>query len=95
MKIEKIEAVGLALSILAVIFFCFFISQNVFPAFKYALSDGNLVETTQPIGREVSLFMWNYRSIDLIAQALVLFAAAAGCLAILRNEEKGEAEKPE
>lgn len=92
---DKIEAVGLTVSILAVIVFYLFIGQNIFPAFKYALSDENLVETAQPIGQEVSLFMWNYRSMDLIAQALVLFGAAAGCLAILRSEEKEEVGKPE
>lgn len=90
MDVDKIEVAGLVLSVLAVITFYLFIAQNSFPAFKYAVSEENLVETTQPIGLKVSLFMWDYRSIDLIAQAFVLFASAAACLAILRREQAEE-----
>jgi len=93
MNIDKIEAAGLILSILAVIAFYTLITQSGFPAFKYAVSDKRLVEISRSIGREVSLFMWNYRSIDLIVQAFVLFAAAAACLAVLRREKTEERVK--
>ncbi len=92
MGIDKIEAAGLILSILAVIAFYMLIAQNSFPAFKYAvlskkeLSE-HLVKITQPIGPNVSFFMWKKRDIDLIAQAFVLFAASVACLAILRREK--------
>jgi hypothetical protein len=90
--IDKIEATGLILSVLAVIAFCVLITQNSFPAFKYTvLSEKelskHLVNTTQPIGTNVSFFMWKNRSMDLIAQAFVLFVAVAACLAILRREK--------
>jgi len=82
--------VGLVASIFLIIVIGAFIEQNSFPAFRYASSDERLINITQPIGIAESNFMWTYRSTDLIVQAFVLFAAAAGCLAILRLEEDGK-----
>lgn len=37
---------------------------------------------------ETTEFLWTYRLIDMIAQAFVLFAAAACCVTLLRIEKK-------
>jgi hypothetical protein len=87
MGVDRIEAVGLLVSVLAIIVFYTIIVSHAFPTFEYAPSTSRLIKTTQPIGPETARFMWAHRSMDLIAQALVLFAAAVGCLAILRTEE--------
>lgn len=92
MTIDRTSAVGLVASIFLIAVLGVFIVQNSFPAFRYASSDERLVSVTQPIGMAESNFMWTYRSTDLIAQAFVLFAAAAGCLAILRMEEDKKSE---
>jgi NADH-quinone oxidoreductase subunit J len=39
--------------------------------------------------QQVSQFLWGYRGLDLIAQAFVLFAAALGCIALLRPGSGG------
>ena len=54
-----------------------------------------MANVTQSVGKEVSKFMWESRSLDLIAQALVLFGAAVGCLAILRSEKDEKKVKSE
>lgn len=90
MSLDGIEVAGLIISILAIITLCMFISQNSFPAFKYAVSNENLIGTDQSIGRELSIFMWKNRGLDLFAQALILFGAAASCLAILRSVKTEE-----
>jgi len=93
MGVDKIEAAGLILSLLASMLLCILIAQNSFPAFKYAVSDKHLVGATQSTCLNVSSFMWKNRSMDLIVQAFVLFVSAAACLAILRREEtKGKVE---
>jgi hypothetical protein len=92
MTVDKISAAGLVASLLLVVVLGVFIAQNSFPAFSYASSDERLEGVTQPIGTVESNFMWHYRSTDLIVQAFVLFAAAAGCLAILRMEENKKSE---
>jgi len=95
MKIDMIEAAGLILAVSAIILSCFFIMEHPFPAFQYASSTHPpeyLVESTENVGRAVSIFVWKNRNLDLIAQALVLFSAAAGCLSILRVEKRREGE---
>jgi hypothetical protein len=93
MTIDRIDAAGLVASLFLIVVLGMFIAQNSFPAFLYAPSDEQrLVNVTQPIGPAESDFMWKNRSTDLIAQAFVLFVAAAGCLAILRIDENKKSE---
>ena len=82
---------GLITTVFAALIFSTLIVEYEFPVFEYADPDQppELVEIETPIiGPEVSRFLWDYRVIDLIAQAFVLFAAAACCMALLRTEER-------
>jgi len=91
MGMDLIRLAGLTTVILTILIFWMLIVEYDFPAFKYVDPDQppELVENdTSIIGQRVSGFLWNYRVIDLIAQAFVLFAAAACCMALLRVEER-------
>lgn len=91
MGIDRIRLAGLTAVVLAILIFWMLIVEYDFPAFKYVDPDQppELVENDPSIiGQRVSRFLWNYRVIDLIAQAFVLFAAAACCMALLRVEER-------
>jgi multisubunit Na+/H+ antiporter MnhB subunit len=89
MKIDRIRVAGLTTAILAVLIFWTLTVEYTFPLFKYAEPSARLVEDeTSIIGPEVSRFLWDYRVIDLIAQAFVLFAAAVCCMALLRPEKR-------
>ncbi len=91
MEIDLIRLAGLTTVILAILIFWMFIVEYDFPAFKYVDPDQppELVENdTSIIGQRVSRFLWNYRVLDLMGQAFVLFAAAACCMALLRVEER-------
>ena len=92
MDVDEISIAGLIASITLIAIFGIIITQNGFPAFEQPTLNQRLIATTQPIGQKVSTFMWAYRSADIITQAFVLFAAAAGCLAILRVEEERKSE---
>jgi hypothetical protein len=92
MKVNYIRIAGFILILLAILIL-FTIVEYDFPIFKYAgtLTDPSVElveEDVTKIGQEVSRFLWNYRVIDLIAQAFVLFAAATCCVAILRIDEE-------
>lgn len=78
MKKRKIRVVGLTAIIFFVLIFSMLVVSHEFPIF----------DSAEIIGIETTEFLWTYRSIDLIAQAFVLFAAAACCVAVLRAEEK-------
>jgi multisubunit Na+/H+ antiporter MnhB subunit len=89
MEIDRIRVAGLTAAVLATLIFSTLIVEYEFPVFKYAEPPTELVENeTEIIGQKVSRFLWDYRVIDLIAQAFVLFAAAACCTALLRIEER-------
>jgi hypothetical protein len=89
MRIDWVRVAGITVVVSAVLIFSMLIVRYGFPAFEYASPSAELVEVeTTAIGPEVSQFLWTYRLIDLIAQAFVLFAAAACCVAVLRAGEK-------
>ena len=92
MKINYVLIVGAIFAILFIAFFIFIASQNPFPAFKYASQTSQYVNITSNIGPEDSQFMWTNYDLTLIAQAFVLFAAAAAALALLRTDDKEDSK---
>lgn len=88
MKPNSITVAGALLALLMIGLFALIISQSAFPIFKFASSSDRFINVTQNVGKQDSYFMWTYRTLDIAAQAFVIFAAAAGCLAILRIENK-------
>lgn len=90
MRVDKITVAGAVLVIIAFAALLAVIVQHPFQNFSYALPSDRFISVTHDIGPEDSRFMWSYRSMDLIAQAFVIFAASAACLAMLRSEEKEE-----
>ena len=90
MGADKIEITGAILAVAAILVAFIFMSQNSIPAFTYANENWIKIEVSKSLGPGTANFIWNYRFLDLIAQAFVLFGAAAGCLAILKEERKEE-----
>ena len=80
METDWIRIAGLTVTVLALLVFSILIVSYEIPSF-------NLVESVR---METTEFLWTYRLIDMIAQAFVLFAAAACCVAVLRVEEKND-----
>ncbi len=72
------RVVGLTAVFLTILISSMLIIRHEFSAFNHA----ELIEI------QTTEFLWTYRLIDMIAQAFVLFAAAACCVAILRAEER-------
>ena len=92
MKINAVLIVGAILVILVVVVFVVIAGQTPFPAFKYATQTSQYVNTTSNIGPEDSQFMWTNYDLTLIAQAFVMFAAAAAALAMLRTDDKEDSD---
>ncbi|MGQ9759458.1 MAG: hypothetical protein ACUVQ5_02650 [Candidatus Methanomethylicaceae archaeon] len=89
--LDRTSIAGAFLSVLAIVIFIIMVLQNVFPAFDYALETSHYLGVQEDIGSGYSRFLWENRSIDLIAQAFVMFVAAVSCLAIFR-ETRGDEE---
>jgi multisubunit Na+/H+ antiporter MnhB subunit len=60
------------------------------PSLQTAITGQSLDGSSPAIGQEMSSFLWNYRALDLVAQAFVLFAAATCCISMLRGDEEKE-----
>jgi len=89
LKPNSITIAGAVLALFMIGLFALILSQSAFPIFKFAASSSDrFINVTQNVGKQDSDFMWTSRTLDLAAQAFVIFAAAAGCLAILRVEKK-------
>ena len=92
MKINVIVIVGILFALLGVAIFALVAGQSPFPAFKYASQTDHYVSLSQNIGPEDSRFLWTNNTYNLIAQAFVLFAAAAATLALLNTNKSEESE---
>lgn len=78
MRIDWVRVAGITIVVSAVLIFSMLVVRSEFPAFDHV----------EPVEIETTEFLWTYRLIDMIAQAFVLFAAAACCVAMLRVKEK-------
>ncbi len=91
-KIDKIAIAGAILALVAVAVSILLVAGSVFPTFSYSAPSDRYINVTGNVGPEDSAFMWTNRASDLMAQAFVIFSAAAGSLAILRMNGKRETE---
>ena len=90
MELNRITLAGLAVALLALGASILIVAQSPFPVFNGSNAPGQnrFVNTSSDVGPSDSHFMWSNLSLDLLAQAFLIFAAAAGCLALLRPDEK-------
>ena len=84
------KIVVLVAVISAILFSSILVFQNKLPIFRYF--DPNelpqlIRNDTTTIGQETGQFLWEYRVLDLIAQAFVLFATAVCCVILLKAEK--------
>jgi len=92
MKINPLFIVSIICALLAVALFGAVSVKEPFPVFSPSNQSGTSVNVNQDVGAEDSRFMWNNDGLALIAQAFVLFAAAAAALGLLKvGEEKKDA----
>jgi hypothetical protein len=93
MKLNAILIVCVVCAIIAELLFASVALQQDFPIFSASGTNQtiNFVDVNGDVGAEDSRFMWNNTGLALIAQAFVLFAAAAATLGLLRNGEEKHA----
>jgi hypothetical protein len=82
MKINPAFVVCVVCAVLAITIFAVIATQQAFPIHSSSQSSSS-VNVNQDVGAQDSRFMWNNDGLALIAQALVLFAAAAATLGLL------------
>jgi hypothetical protein len=85
MKINAFYLVCAVFAVLAIAIFAFIALTQTFPIFTPSGQTSSFVGTSENVGAADSRFMWNEDGLALIAQAFVLFAAAAATLGLLKS----------
>ena len=88
MKLNIAFLVCLLCAIVAITIFAVVATQQSFPIYKSSNQTSSYVNVTGNVGSEDSRFLWNNDGLALIAQAFVLFAAAAATLGLLKTDEE-------
>jgi predicted permease len=91
MKLTAAFILCLICAIVAIVLFASIALQQNFPVFTASNQAGNYVDVSGNVGAEDARFMWNNDGLALIAQAFVLFAAAAATLGLLKGGEEKNA----
>ena len=77
---------GFALGALLFLSYLLIVANEPFPVHSFRHRELVPIRPLGDIGMAVSGFLWEYRGFDLLVQALLLFATAMCCLAMLREE---------
>ncbi len=83
MKVDSLTAAGTALTAVFVVLVVAVVGKS-FPLDVL----GSPLQTFSPavLGPKIGLYLWSFRTWDLIVVALILFFSALGCIAMLRAE---------
>lgn len=87
MKLNAAFIVCLICAAVAVALFAVVALQQSFPVFNSSQAASS-VNVSGDVGAEDSAFLWNNTGLAVLAQAFVLFAAAAATLGLLKNGEE-------
>ena len=83
-KADWISITGTTLTVVGIIVIFSILFSTGFPLFSTTVFETQFVDSSENIGRETANILWNQRSLDLIAQAFLILASAACCVAMLR-----------
>lgn len=89
-KADWTSITGTILTIIGLVVIFVILLSTGFPLFSTTVLETQLVDSSENIGRETANILWNQRSPDLIAQAFLILASAACCVAMLRPLRKKE-----
>lgn len=84
---DRISIFGLIITGIMIFSLILITSKEPFPLLNHPES---IVDINSDIGKSYSKFMWEERWQDLIAQAFVMFTAAASCLAMFMPRGGGK-----
>lgn len=89
-RLDLVWAMGALASVALIVIVFSLIQTRPFDIFGYAPLSMIFIDASPTnVIQQVSQFLWKYRSLDVIAQAFVLFSAALGCIALLRPSRGG------
>ena len=92
-RAEWMSMAGTLLSVIALVSMLVTLFRGSFPTFSPAGFSTRFIELSGSIGQGISSLLWEQRNLDLIAQAFLVIASAACCIAMLKPEKGVEEGK--
>jgi hypothetical protein len=89
-KADWVSITGTILTVVGTVVIFAILLSTGFPLFSTTVVETQLIDSSGNIGRETANILWNQRSLDLIAQAFLILASAACCVAMLRPLRRKE-----
>jgi hypothetical protein len=83
-KADWTSITGTILTVVGIMVIFSILFSTEFPLFSSAILETQLIDSSENIGRETANILWTQRYLDLIAQAFLILASAACCVAMLR-----------
>lgn len=91
-RTDWISIAGTFLSIIMIVSLFAVIFRNAFPTFSPTKFLARFIESSGNVGQGTSSLLWGQRYLDLLAEAFLVLASAACCVAMLKpikhTEEK-------
>ncbi len=81
---DKISLAGLLISILILVMLLWISSGSTFELTNLEKFSQDFARAAPNVDVSTSKYLWSNRTLDVIIQAILVFGAAAGCIAMLR-----------
>lgn len=91
-RTDRMSIAGALLSLVVMVLILGILFRNAFPTFSPSNFSVRFIESSGDIGQGTSSLLWGQRYLDLLAEAFLVLASAACCVAMLKpikdTEEK-------
>lgn len=92
-RTDWISVAGTFLSIVVLVSILTILFRNAFPTFSPTNFLTRFIESSGNIGQGTSSLLWGQRYLDLLAEAFLVLASAACCVAMLKPTEHKEEQE--
>lgn len=88
MKVDAEGFLGGFTAVLVALLLLLIVQTSDFPMMPAVYPPETVDPGDTTLGQRMSSFLWKYRGLDIVAQAVLLFTSAIGCLAMLRRAQE-------
>ncbi len=86
-KSNSTKIIGVIVCVLFFLTFLYIISTTPFPHSIFRSREVLPIRPNEELGAGMSLFLWNFRGIDMLIASILLITTAISCITLLREEK--------
>lgn len=85
---NDVKVVGVIICGLLFLTFLYIISTVPFPHSVFRSREVLPIRPSEELGAGMSLFLWNFRGMDMLIASILLITTAMSCITLLREEKQ-------